>query len=109
MPITTPITKTIAAVAVTAGTAQTVWTPTTGKQYRIYGYAVSLSVAGEVIFKNKPTGAATEILRTPAVAAGTGLADKFGSGITPGAVNDALQIDVSASGTVNGYVYGVEF
>ncbi len=108
MPITTPVTKTIAAVAITAGTAQTVWAPASGKQYRILGYAISLSVAGEVIFKNKPTGSATEVFRTPALAAGTGTTGTFAPALTPGNVNDTLQIDVSASGTVNGYVYGVE-
>ena len=107
--MTTPqVIKNIAAQAVTAGTPVTIWTPATGKQYRVLGYAVSLSVAGSVIFKNNHSGTATEVFRTPALLAGTGTGDKFGAGILPGAVNDALQIDVSASGTVSGYVYGEE-
>ncbi|HZU75957.1 MAG TPA: hypothetical protein VFA70_04280 [Dehalococcoidia bacterium] len=101
--------KPLAATAVTAGTPVTLWTPATGKAYRILGYAVSLSVAGEVIFKNSHAGTATEVFRTPALAAGTGIAGTLAAGFVPGAPNDLLQVDVSASGTVNGYVYGTEY
>lgn len=101
--------KPIAAQAVTASTPVTVWTPATGKSYRIEGYALSLSVAGSVIVKNKNgNNAATETFRTPLLAAGVGIVDKLGEGIVPGVANDILQIDVTGSGSVSGYIYGAE-
>jgi hypothetical protein len=84
-----------------------VWTPASGKKYRLLGWMLSLSVAGEVIFKETTGG--SEFLRTPAMAAGAGLASPpLGLGIPATAANDALAIDVSASGTVNGFVFGTE-
>lgn len=105
--IRTPIVKNIAAQAVTAGTAVAVWTPATGSRYVLLGYALSLSVAGEVLFKEQTSG--SEFLRTPALLASTPFADHFPDrALTAGAINHALAIDASASGTVNGYVYGYE-
>ena len=108
MSVATQVLKPIAAVAVTAGTPVTVWTPAAGARYRLLGYAVSLSVAGSVILKNKPAGAAVEVFRTPTLAAGTGMTDELGKGILPGAAGDLLQIDVTANGSVSGYVWGSE-
>lgn len=97
--------KNIAAQAVTAGTPVIVWTPTTGKKFRVLGYALSLTVAGSVILKDSTT----EILRTPLMGAGIGLVSPvMGNGILSAAVNNALEIDVSATGSVSGYVYGTE-
>lgn len=97
--------KNIAAVAVTASTPATIWTPATGKKFRILGWQVSLSVAGEVIFKD----ATTEFMRTPAMLAGSGQASiPLGNGYISSAANAVLAIDVSASGTVNGFVIGIE-
>lgn len=97
----------IAAQAITAGTPLTVWTPATGKKFRVLAFALSLSVAGSVILKY---GAAnTEFLRTPTVAAGTGhTSPDLGMVGMPGAANDVLKIDVTATGSVSGYVLGTE-
>lgn len=97
--------KTIAAVAITAGTPVAVWTPASGKKFRLMGYALSLSVAGSVILKD----ATTEMLRTPLMPAGIGQASPpIGNGILAAAANDALNADVSATGTISGFVYGTE-
>jgi hypothetical protein len=99
--------KTIAAVAVTAGTPQTVWTPAAGKKFRLMGFAVSLTVAGSVIFDDNAVG--TEIIRTPLLAAGTGIASPpMGNGFLSAAANNVLQVNVSATGSVSGFVYGTE-
>ena len=98
--------KEIKAVAVTAATPVSVWAPASGKKFRLLGFMLSLSVAGE-IFLEDATG--VEFLRTPAMAAGIGLASPpLGLGYLSSAANNALFIDVSASGTVNGFVFGVE-
>ena len=101
--------KPIAAQSITAGTPVDLWTPAAGKAYRLLGYALSLSVAGSVIVKNKHAAAYTETLRTPLLAAGTGIADELGAGLVPGVAGDLLAIDASASGSVSGYVFGQEF
>lgn len=100
------IVKTIAAVAVTAGTPVAVWTPGAGKKFRLMGFMVSSSAAGSVIFKDT---SATEIVRTPLMAAGIGLASPpMGNGILSVLANNALNVDVTATGNVSGFVFGTE-
>lgn len=102
------VVKDIASTAVTAGTPVTVWTPTAGKKFRLLGWSLSLSVAGSIIFKYG-AGSVT-LFRTPAVAA-AGITDNppgFGNGTMPNAANDVLKIDVTASGNVAGFVFGME-
>jgi len=93
-------------VAVTAGTPVTIWTPGGGKKFHLMGFAVSLSVAGYILFEDS----AAEFLRTPAMAAGVGIVNpgNFGNGYTSTNANNALKIDVSASGNVNGFCFGTE-
>ncbi len=92
----------IAAVAITAATPSDTYTPASGKKFRLLGAFLSVSVGAAVIFKY---GAGhTEFLRTAVMAAGIGVAASFGKGLAPGAVNDHLFLDVTASGTVNGYL-----
>lgn len=96
----------IQAVAVTAGVAQVVWTPGGGKKFHLMGFMVSLSVAGYIIFEDNTT----EFLRTPAMAAGIGQANpaNFGNGYTSSAANNTIKMDVSASGTINGFLMGTD-
>ena len=108
---TPAIFKTVAAVAVTAGTPVSIWTPASGKSFRFMGGCVSLSVAGSIIFKDGATaGSATEIWRTPTLVAGSpyNIPENIGNGILSAAANNQLWIDVTASGTVNGGVFGTE-
>lgn len=100
--------KTIAAVAITAGTPVAVWTPAAGKKFRVLGFMLSLSVAGSVILKDGGNANA-EILRTPLMAAGVGLASPdLGRGVLGSAANGSLNLDASASGSVSGFVFGTE-
>lgn len=97
--------KNVAAVAVTAGTPAPVWTPAAGKKFRLMGYALSLSVAGSVIFRD----AAAEILRTPLMPAGNGQpSPPLGNGILSALANNVLNVDVTATGAVSGFVFGTE-
>ena len=107
---TPAIFKTVAAVAVTAGTPVSIWTPA-ATRFRLMGGGLSLSVAGSIIFKDGATGgSATEIWRTPTLAAGQpyNIPENIGNGILSAAANNQLWIDVTASGTVMGGVFGTE-
>jgi hypothetical protein len=98
--------KTIAAVAVTAGTPVSIWTPTSGKKFRVMGFMLSLSVAGSVILKD----GTTEILRTCLMPAGNGQSSpaSMGNGVLSALANNLLNADVTASGSVSGFVFGTE-
>lgn len=96
--------KNFAATAITAGTPVTIATSGTNQIWRLIGYNLSLSVAGSVIFKE----AGTEVVRTPTLIAAQPWLDYFNFGMAGGLPaqnpNDALQLDVTASGSVSGYV-----
>jgi len=97
--------KTIAAVSVTAGTAVTVWTPTTGKKFRLMGYMLGCSVAGGIILLDQ----AAEIMRQ-LVPANVSIANPatMGNGVLSAAANNLLRVNVTATGVVSGYVFGTE-
>lgn len=97
--------KTIAAVAVVAGTPQTVWTPTAGKKFRLMFAALSLSVAGAVLLLDQ----AAEMIRTPTLLAAAPFAlPDLGNGRLSSVANNLLRIDVTANGNVSGFVAGME-
>jgi hypothetical protein len=99
--------KPFASTAITAGTGTTIWTPAAGKKFRLMGYAISSSVAGQLIFGDNAVG--TVIARSPAVAA-AGIATDGGSwrnGILSAAANNVLKLD-GPTGNVAGMVWGTE-
>lgn len=96
--------KSIDAVAVTAGTPATVWTPATGKRFVLLGWSLSCSAAAAVILKDD----ATQIVRTPKVAIDTPTNSPADFRFASAAKNNALKLDVSANATVSGFVYGYE-
>ena len=92
----------IKAQAVTAATPVDVYTPTTGKKFRILGYDLGLSVAGAILLEDT-TG--VEVLRTGTMAANTGKSSgPMGEGVLSSAANNHLFLDVTASGTINGWI-----
>jgi len=96
--------------AVTAGTAVSIWTPTSGKKFRLMGYHLSSTVASSLIFKDgTSSGSAVEFLRTPIQAVNTGTpSPPLGNGFLSAAANNQLWLDVTASGTVHGFAIGIE-
>ena len=99
------VTKDVNGVAVTAGTPVTIWTPAAGKKFRLLRWDLSLSVAGQIIFNDN----ATLMFRTSALVANTGRQSGLdANGFLSATANNPLKIDVSASGTVNGWVAGCE-
>ena len=97
-------------VSVTAGTAASIWTPAGSKKFHLMGFAVSLSVAGYIMFEDGAAGASAEFLRTPSMAAGQGMTSmgNMGNGYASTAANNVLMMDVSASGNINGFLIGTE-
>jgi hypothetical protein len=107
--IPTPDTfKSIDANAVTAGTEEVVWTPSSGKTIRLLGWRLSSSVAASIQFQDS-AASGTIIAQTPVLAA-AGIDDResLGRGIVLASPGNTLKIDVSASATISGMVFGVE-
>jgi hypothetical protein len=98
--------KNIAAHSITAGAPYTIWTPSPATdKFRIFGWSLSLSVDGEILFID----GSTEAFRTPAMKGGIGLVgDLPFSGYLSSTAGNALALDVSSTGSVSGFVYGVE-
>lgn len=98
----------IKAQAITAGTPVALQAPASGTKVRVISYHLSLSVAGSVLLKDH--GAAdAEVLRTPLLAAGVGQASpEMGYGVQLSAADGKLAIDVSATGSVSGWIGVVE-
>lgn len=101
--------KRINAVAVTAGTPATVWTPTTGTRFRLLGYSLGVTVAAAQVFFVEGAGNVATNVATPVVAInGVANSPVLGDGYLSAAVDNALKIDVSASSTVSGMIWGIE-
>lgn len=99
--------KNLASTAVVAGTGITVWTPGAGKKFRLMGWLLSLSVAGQIIFGDNAI--ATIIARTETIAAaGVSKLENMGLGLLSAAANNVLKIDVTANGNIAGMVWGTE-
>ncbi|NQW24112.1 MAG: hypothetical protein HQ475_11765 [SAR202 cluster bacterium] len=100
--------KVIDAVAITAGTPVTVWTPASGKTVRLLGWAISTSAAAALEFQDSGTPG-TVIAQTPLLAlAGVHDSPDIGDGLALAAVDNTLKLNVTASSTVSGMVFGVE-
>ena len=92
----------LAAVAITAGTPVSVYTPTSGKKYRVLGFAISDTVAGAVKFED---GTGNEVFRTPLLAASTPYnSPDMGNGFLSAAANNQLFLDVTVTGNVSGFI-----
>jgi hypothetical protein len=100
------VVKNVAAVAITAATPVTVWTPAAGKKWRVLGFALSTTVAGSIIFKDS----GTERFRTPLLVANTPFAcpPNMGNFLISAAANNTLQLDLTVTGNVSGFIFGTE-
>ena len=100
--------KVIDAVAITAGTPATVWTPASGKKVRLLGWFLSSSAAAALEFQDSGS-AGTVIAQTPLLAAAeVHDAPHIGEGVLLAAADNTLDLDVTANATVSGMVFGVE-
>jgi len=94
------------AVSVTA--EGTIWTPATGKKFRLMGYVLeSGTIGGNVLLKDNTAGAT--ILIVPFGAAnGVIQSQPMGNGILSAAANNVLTATGTATQTLSGYVFGCE-
>lgn len=92
--------------AVTITTITTVWTPTSGKKFRLQGGHFSVSAAASVLFEDN--GAGTTIIRTPKLLADTPFILDLGNGVLSAAANNVLKATSSAAAAITGHVYGTE-
>jgi len=104
-----PVTfKIIDAVAVTAGTPVTVWTPASDKTVRLLGWSLSSTAGAALEFQDSGTPG-TVIAQTPLLAAaGVHNLPDIGDGVALAAADNTLDLDVTATSTVSGMVFGVE-
>lgn len=90
------------AQSITHATPVDVYTPTSGKKWRVLGYNLSTTVAGAIQFEDT-TG--TEFLRTPLLAAAAPFASgDMGNGYLSSAANNHLFLDVTVTGAVTGWI-----
>lgn len=99
----------VAAVSITAGTPQIVYTPSSGKKFRLMGWILSSGAAGRIIFKR---GANTEFARTGLLPASTAVASPAAAGengyLCPTA-DEVLRLDVgTGTTTVDGTLFLME-
>jgi len=103
--------KPIKALSITAATPAPIWTPATGKRFRLLGFCVLPTVANVGILFEDATGGGNEFLRFPPTAAVSTAQVPVSLGIygyLSTAVNNALYLDVTITSTVSGYVFGTE-
>jgi hypothetical protein len=102
--------KTRTDASITAGTPATIWTPSSGKKFRLLGLSLSLSVAGQIIFKDGGAADAVILMSPKLAAAGiwTIGRDDIGNGLLGAAADGVLKVDVSGTGNVGGSVWGTE-
>jgi hypothetical protein len=91
--------------ALGSGAEVTVWTPTSGKKFRLMRGIITSSVAGDVDIRDNTSG--TIILTLP-VTAGVPTPFDLGNGILSAAANNVLTADAPGAGTLSGYVGGTE-
>jgi len=100
--------KVIDAVAITAGTPVTVWTPASDKTVRLLGWSLS-STAGAALEFQDSAAAGTVISQSPLLAAaGVHSLQDIGEGVALTAADNTLELDVTVTSTVSGMVFGVE-
>lgn len=94
--------------AVSITSIATVWTPTSGKKFRLMGGSISVSAACSVLFEDNSAGAANFVWRTPKLAADTPYNFDLGNGKLSAAINQLLKATSSAAAAITGTLYGVE-
>jgi hypothetical protein len=94
--------------AVSVAAEATIWTPASGRRFRLMGFVLTAgTVAGNITIKDNTAG--TTILVIPfGTAAGTIISPPMGNGILSAAANNVLTATGTATQTLSGYVFGTE-
>jgi hypothetical protein len=85
----------------------TIWTPATGRRFRLRGWLLTASVAGNILLRDNTAG--TLIAVVPIGTAGVAIAaPDLGQGIPSLAPNNVLTATGPAASTGSGIVFGTE-
>lgn len=103
---TESVRKDLSAVAI--GTIATVWTPASGKKFRLMGGSISVSAAANVLFEDNAAGAGNFIYRTPKLLADTPFNFSLGNGFLSATANNILKATSSAAANITGTLWGTE-
>lgn len=94
--------------AVAVGSEVTIWTPASGKKFRIMGFVLTSGTAGGTVALKDNT-AGTTILQIPLSTVGaTVVSPPMGNGILSATANNVLTATGVATQTISGYVFGTE-
>lgn len=97
--------KNVSAVVITSET--TVWTPASGKKFRLMGYCLTQGVVtGAITIKDNTAG--TTILIIPPHTIAVAVCGSLGNGILSGAADRVLTATGASTETITGYFYGTE-
>ena len=92
--------------AVAINPAAALWTPASGKKFRLMGYHLTASVAGNILLKDGAAG--TVIAVVPSGAGGSGVFVSLGNGKLSATANNVLEALGPAASTASGIVFGTE-
>ena len=98
--------KVFTPVALTAATAETtIWTPTSGKKFRLMGFILTPGAASTLTFKDNTSGTTIFVARG---ATDTPIVVNLGNGILSSAINQPLTVTRGTSATLDGCCWGTE-
>lgn len=101
-----------ALTAQASNTPVSIWTPTTGKKFRLLGYWFSLTTAAGLVFHDLASQGGTGLLNVPSpIAAANGIVQSppLGMGVLSAAANNQLWIDATTgTPSATGFVWGCE-
>lgn len=92
--------------AVNTNAEITIWTPAAGRRFRLMGYQLAASVAGNVLLRDNTAGTIISVL--PSAAGGAGVYVDLKNGILSAAANNVLTATGPAASTLSGVVFGTE-
>lgn len=99
--------KFISVNALSIATETTVWTPASGRRFRLMGYNLTGTGAQNIVLKDNTAG--TTILVIPGVTIGQlNFSPQMGNGILSIAANNVLTANAGGTNAISGYFFGTE-
>jgi hypothetical protein len=93
--------------ALSIATETTVWTPASGRRFRLMGYQLSSTGIQNIVLKDNTAGAT--ILVIPGVTAGQlNFSPPMGNGILSAAPNNVLTANAGGVNAISGFLFGCE-
>ena len=95
--------------AVSVASEVTIWTPASGRKFRLMGYVLtSGTIGGNVVLKDNTGGTALPIVLPFGAAATPLVSPPMGNGILSATANNVLTATGTATQTLSGYLFGTE-